>query len=262
MKGTSWVCLLLWVALSCAWGDEQVRQAQEELRRRNLYFGDVDGQASADFASALKRYQTRKGFSATGQVDEVTATSLNITPSAVTVANEGWPDMPVLKSDTARQLAETDRQRLEREAEENIDAPTPSPAPPAEQPSASQNVTADRVTRFVEQYLRDGETDNIPAQMNYFSYPVEYFDHGNVGPAFVEKDMANYCKRWPERRYTLTAPVTFAGSGNETMVEFPITFSVRNKKQAVTGRTRNIWRVRTEGDDLKIVAIREGRLRN
>ena len=58
--------------------DEKVRQVQEELRKRNLYFGNVDGQESPELSGALKRYQTRKGFAVTGSVDDETATSLHI----------------------------------------------------------------------------------------------------------------------------------------------------------------------------------------
>jgi hypothetical protein len=40
-----------------------------------------------------------------------------------------------------------------------------------------------------------------------------------------------------------------------------MSFRVRNKKHAASGRTKNFWTIRAEGDDLKIVAIREQRLR-
>ena len=46
--------------------DENIRQAQEALRKRNLYFGNVNGRENAEFATAFKRYQSRKGFPATG----------------------------------------------------------------------------------------------------------------------------------------------------------------------------------------------------
>jgi hypothetical protein len=115
----------------------------------------------------------------------------------------------------------------------------------------------------IEQYLRDGESFDIAAQTRYFAFPVEYFDHGTVGAPFVQKDVTNYVKRWPERKYELQEPIKVAPAAREgeAVVEFPITFSVRNKNHVATGRTKNFWTVRTEGGDLKIVAIREQRLR-
>jgi hypothetical protein len=74
-------------------------------------------------------------------------------------------------------------------------------------------------------------------------------------------------KRWPERKYTLTGPVSFFASDNEaeTNVEFTIAFELhspeRSSKNKAVGRTRNWWTLRGNGDDLKIVAIREARIR-
>src|SRR5437762_9612911 len=95
--------ILLLVALplsGVARADERVRQVQEELRKRNLYFGNIDGQTSPVLVDALKRYQTRKGFAVTGKVDQDTATSLHV--QVATVATKTLPDMPVLKSEIGR----------------------------------------------------------------------------------------------------------------------------------------------------------------
>ncbi len=253
------MCLFLFLLVTSTYADELVRQVQEELRKRNLYFGDVDGQNSADLANSLKRYQIRKGFAASGRIDQETSVSLNVDSSAMP---ERWPDIPILKSDAAPRLPETKRIALEKQAETNLDA-IASPAPPAEQPPPSQNIKPEQITRLVEQYLQEGETDDINAQIRYFDYPVTYFDHGTVTADFVRKDVTNYVKRWPERKYTLTEPVSFRASEKEgeTQVEFQIQFSVRNRKYSVTGHTKNFWTVRPEGAELKILSIREQRLR-
>ena len=86
-----------------AWGaDDQVRSTQEELRRRNVFFGDIDGKPSPEYTEAVKRYQKRKGIAATGQGDHDTLRSLGLLPRS---PNEPppkemeWPAEPVLKSD-------------------------------------------------------------------------------------------------------------------------------------------------------------------
>src|SRR5207237_2708954 len=114
------------------WADEPTRRAQEELRKRNLYFGDVNGQMSPELVEALKRYQARKGFNPTGQLDEETANSLKIQlATADQKTPQPLPDVTVLKSDVAREMAEPDRAKLEAENQEQA-APEKSPAPPAE----------------------------------------------------------------------------------------------------------------------------------
>jgi hypothetical protein len=216
-------------------------------------------------AAALKRYQKRKGFAVTGDVDERTATSLHVQTATVASA-AALPDAPVLKSDTASALPQSERRALEREAEEKPDL-VPTPPPPAESPAPGQDVNPEQVTKLVQDYLRDAETQDIPAQVKYFGYPVQYFHHGTKSEDFVATDTRNYVKRWPERKYTLTQPVSFFASGKEgeTNVEFTIAFDVKNparkNKNRASGRTKNWWTVRVEGGDLKIVAIREQRVR-
>jgi hypothetical protein len=259
------LCVVLIATSGSVRADEIVRQVQEELRKRNLYFGNIDGQKSPELAAALKRYQKRKGFAVTGGVDEQTATSLHV--QAATVASTAaLPDGPVLKSDTASALSESQRVALQREAEEKPD-PIPSPAPPAESPAPGQDLNPEQVTKLVQDYLRDGETQDVAAQVKYFAFPVQYFDHGSVSEEFVARDTRKYVKRWPERKYSLTEPVSFFASDSEgeTNIEFTISFELQNQarknKNRAVGRTKNWWTVRAEGGDLKIVAIREQRLR-
>jgi hypothetical protein len=176
------------------------------------------------------------------------------------------PDIPVLKSDIESALPESQRLALQKEAEEKPDL-TPSPPPPAESPGPGQDLTPERVNKLVQAYLRDAEGADVAAQVNHYAFPVRYFDHGAVSEQFVTQDTGNYVKRWPERKYTLTGPVTFfaAGKDGETVVEFTITFELRSAgrttKNRAAGRTKNWWTIQANGDELKIVAIREARVR-
>ena len=236
---------------------------QEELRKRNLYFGDIDGVLTPELGNALKRYQSRKGFAVTGTIDGETATSLRVQARPVTKeAPTPLPDVPVLRSDPAREVPQEQRIALEEKDDDSSDA-TLAPAPPAESPPTAPEAETERIKTLVTQYLRDSETFDIPAQTRYFAYPVTYFDHGSVDAAFVHRDVTNYVKRWPERKYVLEEPVTVGslGTDGELRVEFPITFQVRNQKYVATGRTKNFWTLRKSGDDLKIISIREQRLR-
>ena len=259
--------LLLFLALLLAgnvFAADPVRRAQEELRRRNLFFGDVDGKESPELIAALKLYQAHKGFDATGKLDPITARSLGVeTEASAGVAPEQtkWPDVPVLKSDVARDLPAATQAALEQKAVAEINA-EPTPEIPAESPEGPQNLDPPTVTTFVQSYLRDNETNDLEAQLKYYSYPIDYFNHGRVGKRFVEKDNRNYMRRWPERQYKLKGPVRFAAGpkDGETIIEFPIEFHVSNKGRSANGATRNFWTVRPEDGALKIVAIKEEHL--
>src|SRR4051794_29323255 len=245
--------------------DGGIRSIQEELRRRNLYFGDIDGQMSEQLRAALKRYQERKGLSVTGETDEETSSSLRVTIPAAVKAQpvHGWPDTTVLKSDEAPKISEAQQQALQEKAIAELIVDPPDPPPPAESPPKSQELSPDRIKNLVEAFLRDAETDDVDLQIRYFDFPVAYFDHGTVGRDFVRLDTLNYVKRWPERHYVLEGPITAQPKkDNETSVEFTITFSVKNKRNAVTGKTRNYWSVRADSlDSVKIFQIRERRTR-
>jgi hypothetical protein len=240
--------------------DEPTRRAQEELRKRNLYFGDVDGKMKPELVDAIKRYQGRKGFDATGQLDEATANSLDIPlGNSSSSPSQNWPDVPVLKSDAAREVSPAERIVLQQNSPQSADtSPTQSPPPVA----GAENTHSEKITKLVQDYLRDAETDDVDLQVRYFAFPIDYFDHGRVARDFVWRDTQNYLKRWPERHYMLLEPVKVYPSTptGETQVEFKIAFHVQNKKHAVRGKTRNFWTVQPQDGNLKIVALREQRL--
>jgi hypothetical protein len=60
------------------YGDERIREAQEQLRRRHLFFGETTGEPSPAFAAAIGRYQEKKGFDCTGRLDPETCASLGV----------------------------------------------------------------------------------------------------------------------------------------------------------------------------------------
>lgn len=285
-----WVCVLICLAITAVSDPQYIREVQEELRKRNLFFGDIDGTISPQLTNALKKYQARKGFEPTGTIDPTTAASLQVE----------WPGISANRNETltaASQPSDTPADiKVDASETDNVSAPdtviagqtvpasdaaTSSeaaaeliaqargeaawadlpvhPEPPAEAPTPPDLITADRINRFVETYLADGETDDIGLQVWFYGFPVRYFNHGLVNQEFVVKDTQAYVKRWPEREYTIVGPITFSTSGppGETQVEFTIDYKVRNGPRAKTGRTRNFWTLRTTGDEMKIIAIRE-----
>jgi hypothetical protein len=191
---------VIWrIVLSCAWlltlaervpADEPTRCVQEELRRRNLYFGEIDGRTNDELRGALRRYQERKNLHVTGDIDQDTARSLNVPGAIATRASaEEWPDVPVLKSDSPLVVADTDPIPSATGTEAS---PVALPPAPAESPTGLQEITPPQVANLVEKYLRDAETEDINLQVQYYTFPVRYFDHGPVGRDFVVRDTTNY----------------------------------------------------------------------
>ena len=284
-------CLALLLTLASALArparaDDLVRQVQEELRKRNLYFGDVDGTLSPPTAAALRRYQQRKGFPMTGEPDAVTLYSLMIpvpaglagggtisqaastaaspVPTAAAVFGEDhpWPDVTVLRSDEAR------RQQLPPEPEPVEGETTPLPTrPPAPPPAAARRrrVTVEEARAFIERYLQAGQTNDPQAELGFYGERVDYFNEGVVDHRFIGGDITRYDHRWPERRFTLLEPFTIAnspdGDPDKTVVNFRYQFANKGAKYLVHGKTDNTWTLAGENPaDLRIIAIKEQRV--
>lgn len=255
-------CLLVFSTSHLA-ADDRVRQVQEELRKRHLYFGDIDGRDNAELQNALRRYQQRKGFTVTGEVDRDTAASLGLAVTmSVAVTTAMLPDEPVLKSDFARQLTADQRRALERQAEAESDV---SPPPPAESPPPGDNFTPERVTQFVANYLRDGENNDPTAQTKYYAFPLRYLCDGVIkDPGHVERDAKKQIERWPHRKFMLAGPVRFFSTGEpgEARVEFNYAFEETRKDSRIAkGEAQQNWTVRADGDAMKITRIDEEILR-
>lgn len=232
--------------------DETVRQVQEELRKRNLYFGNIDGESTPEVISSLKRYQKRKGFAVTGFVDAATASSLHVPLTAS--SSEAQP---------AGELSQVQATAAADKHPSEADLPA-DPEPPAESPPPSPEISQERVNKFVETYLRDGETNDVFLQAWFYQYPVQYFDYGLKDQKFVVQDIRYHVKDWPERKYELIAPPTFTPSDKpeEFLVEFSIAYTRRDKKRTASGKAKYNWTVRAEGEELRIVSIREHLLPN
>ncbi len=271
---------LLWTVLCVplARADEVTRQVQEELRRRNLYFGDVDGRRTEQVAAALRRYQQRKGFTPTGETDEVTLRSLTLLPPAPRIAAltatptasasqfsiaaaTTWPDATILRSDEARRSpTPPDTQPIDTDP-----TPTPTVAPP---PAAvALHWPSDATVRsFLADYLRAGESNDTETQMPFYGERVDYLNEGEVDRHFIHKDIDGYDRHWPERHFALIDPITLSASPDhdpdKIVVNFHYRFAVKRPHAAPQGEMVNTYTLqRIEPDRFRIVGMSESRVR-
>ncbi|HSP44978.1 MAG TPA: peptidoglycan-binding domain-containing protein [Chthoniobacterales bacterium] len=231
---------------SSALADEETRQVQEELRKRHLFFRDIDGRPSLEFAMALKRYQQRKGFAPTGVADEATLYSLGIGEAAPPAEGiHDLPDVPVLKSDAALH--------------------DPQPAPPLP-PTKAQNagdVAKAEIRTFLRRYFDACQSPNPDDELAFYADRVEYFDHGAVDKPYIRNELAVYDQRWPSRKYTIGDSLRVVRSENSTIAKIRIAFDVGNTEhdRRAHGRTDNIFNLAKRDNSLEIVSIKEARVR-
>lgn len=248
MPKKSLILLLLCALLgwSAARANEETRQVQEELRKRHLFFREIDGRPSAEFALAIKRYQQRMGFAQTGVADEMTLYSLGIgEPAAPAEGAATLPDIPVLKSDAG--VPETKM----------------SPPPTPTKAQNAGDVAKAEIRTFLRRYFDACESANPDDELNFYAERVEYFDHGAVDRSYIRNELAVYDQRWPIRKYSLGDSLRVVRSGNNTVAKIRVAFEVANTEhsRSARGRTDNTFNLAKRGDSLEIVSVKEARVR-
>jgi len=237
------VCLIGGITVHA---DEETRQVQEELRKRHLFFRVIDGRPSLDYAIALKRYQQRQGFAASGVADEMTLYSLGIgEPAPPAEGGTNLPDVPVLKSDAA--LPEL--------------RPQPAPVPTSQ--NNARDATKPEIHDFLRRYFEACQSPNPQDELGFYAERVEYFDHGAVNKSYIQNELAVYHQRWPDRKYTLGDSLRVVKVQNNTVAKLRVAFQVLNPGQDrhANGRTDNTFSLARRGDSLEIVSVKEARVR-
>ena len=267
---------------------DEIRSVQEELRRRSLYFGNVDGRESAELAEATKRYQRRKGFAATGKPDRDTLRSLGLvprTPDEAPPTELNWPAEPVLKSDikidpvaVARTLSEETGIAPasvvpDKVARRRGDLTRPRVRPP-EDPALARSVsrrsvtsspfiTPQNLTGFVAEYLAAMGSNDVKNELKFYADKVNYYHNGVIDRRIIEQTLRRYHARWPNRRYTTGAAISYHRNdrrGEITMI-FRVRFTLKNGRQTVSGQTDNRFRISAATVDPRIISIEEKRVR-
>ena len=233
------------VGWSAALADEETRQVQEELRKRHLFFRDIDGRPSPEYSMALKHYQQRQGFAQTGIADEMTLYSLGIGEPVAPAEAPPLPDVPVLKSDAAHR-----------------EPPTVRPPVPTKEQNAGDVAKAE-IRNFLRRYFDACESANPADELAFYAERVEYFDHGVVDKPYIKNELAVYDQRWPTRKYTLGDSLRIVRTGNNTIAKIRVAFEVANSEhnRKANGRTDDTFNLAKRGDSLEIVSIKEARVR-
>ncbi|MEP6822081.1 MAG: peptidoglycan-binding domain-containing protein [Chthoniobacterales bacterium] len=266
---------------------DQTRSVQEELRRRSLYFGNVDGRDSAELQEATKRYQRRKGFEASGQADPTTLRSLGLIargPNEPPPKELDWPAEPVLPSDEkldavalADSLSEetgiapvsvvSEKVAKERGLTTKSRRKGSSAAPVIDETQVraadSPFMTAEEIARFAKEYFRSRGSNDLKRQLRLYADKVDYYSNGKIDRRLIEQTLRRYHTRWPRRTYRIGDLTNYARvpDRGEIIITFPVTFTLRDGTRTVKGETENRLVISAATVDPRIVSISERRVR-
>ncbi len=266
---------------------DQTRSVQEELRRRSLYFGNVDGRDTAELHEATKRYQNRKGFSATGKSDRETLRSLGLvarSPNEVPPKELNWPEEPILQSDEkidtvaiANSLSEetgissssvvskkmAQRQGVStKRGTRNSNSRTPV-VDSQKRASNSPLIAPPELARFASDYLAAMSSNDIKRQLKFYADKVDYYRNGQIDRRIVEQTLLRYHARWPNRQYSMGSGIRYSRitPNGEIAMTFPVSFVLKDGHRTVKGETDNRLAISAATLDPRIASISEQRIR-
>lgn len=92
------------------------------------------------------------------------------------------------------------------------------------------------VGAFLESFIDPAKTPE--QQAAYFAEHADYYRHGMVGHAHIERDVAYYMRRWRWRAYALAGIdyITPDPDGNQVFVSYSVDYEVADDKRTVRGR--------------------------
>jgi peptidoglycan hydrolase-like protein with peptidoglycan-binding domain len=287
------VCLALACSIVTLYGDEDTRSTQEELRRRNIYFGDIDGKTSPELAQALRHYQKRKGLGVTGETDHDTLRSLGLAargPNDAPPKELSLPDEPVLKSDTrinvraeAQEIAADSgvsfasiapeaiayggspkgRERKYRQAPVVLRDHSPSTSADGGSPVGASLQIRGGVEAYVGRYLKAVSRNRLEDELHFYADRVNYLGNGWVDRRIIEHSLGKYYARWPHRSYSRLERITSRAipSRGVVVVKFRTAFKFQNGRAKARGETDNEIVINAATKDPRIISIKERRVR-
>ena len=281
--------LVLLFSAGAVRAQDDLRSVQEELRRRSLYFGDVNGRDSAELQEATKRYQKRKGFAATGKPDRETLKSLGLVPRS---PNEpapqelAWPTEAVLPSDekinpiavakalnaetgiapaavVPKELARRSSLRRKDSHSPATNQPIPTPVAVDKRHRTSPAIAPTDLSRFVGDYFTAMMSNDIKQQVKFYADNVDYYRNGKIDRRIIEQTLRRYQARWPNRRYTISSAIHYGpiNSRGEIVMTFPVSFILKDGRRTVKGQTQNRLSISAATLDPRISSISEQRIR-
>jgi peptidoglycan hydrolase-like protein with peptidoglycan-binding domain len=295
MKAQATGLFALYALSMIASAEENVRSVQEELRRRRVYFGDVDGRRTPELEAAMKRYQAHKGFTPSGLDDRDTMRSLGLAPRD---PNEpppkelSWPEEPVLRSDTTIDVGAAAAQIAQ---ETGVSAASIAPASGprtsikfrkavaprgrvgrggdaamgSSRPAGRKLIGSDQqldpkeLREFVNDYLKAVEKNDLRTELGFYGDRVDYFQNGQVDRRIIERTLRDYYRRWPNRSYSLGPSFGYSRNPKlgQIIVSFHVNFSLKGNGKRVKGTTENRFFINAATADPRIVKIEEHRIR-
>jgi hypothetical protein len=130
---------------------------------------------------------------------------------------------------------------------------------PAPKAGSSSPVTKEELTAFVRQVLELNGRKDISAVAPLYADKVDYYDRGVVSRDYVIRDLGYYYRNWETITTSLEGDVVMIvlDQPEVRIAKFISSYSVRNEKKSLTGKTENIWKIQKISGQLKLIDVKQ-----
>ena len=131
------------------------------------------------------------------------------------------------------------------------------------QAGQSDPITIEEIRAFVRRLLYLNGRKDLTAVTPFYADKVNYYDRGIVSRDKVIQDLKYYYRNWAEIDTRLDGDVVMAGFEPEVRIaKFISSFSVKNEKKSITGKTENIWMIQRINGELRLTDVKQKLLGN
>jgi hypothetical protein len=122
----------------------------------------------------------------------------------------------------------------------------------------SDPITKEEISAFVKRLLYLSGRKDLAAVAPFYADKVDYYDRGVISRDKVLQDLKYYFRNWAEIDTQLDGDVLMTGFEPEVrIVKFVSSFSVKNEKKSIAGKTENIWQIQRINGELKLIDIKQ-----
>lgn len=126
-------------------------------------------------------------------------------------------------------------------------------------------INQERVQRFVQSYFDANNREDIPALLEHYAEPVNYYKETGASKSMIRFDKEDYFKLWPQLNYALSGDIVINDTDKAYIktVEIPFEFQVYNPEReteykGLRGRAVRLLTLKViPNEGLKIIQERE-----
>ncbi|MCE5333976.1 MAG: hypothetical protein LLG06_05250 [Desulfobacteraceae bacterium] len=130
---------------------------------------------------------------------------------------------------------------------------------PVRKAELSAPISREEGSAFVRSLLDLNRRKDLAAVETFYADQVDYYDRGVISRDKVIQDLKYYYRNWAEIDTHLDGDVVMIvlDQPEVRIVKFVSSFSVRNDKKAVTGKTETIWKLQRINGKISLIDVKQ-----